>query len=123
MFLSVAELAQMRADVANMLPDSAVIYGANAVYDGAGGVTETSTAVTGGTVACRVDPIKSKGSNVVIDPAREGLDFEYMITMPYDAPIAANRTIVTGGNTYEVVGLAREHSWNVSRRALVNRVG
>jgi hypothetical protein len=123
MFLSTAELAQMRSDVANMLPDTAIIYAITSTVDGAGGATFGTAAVTGGTVACRVDPNGVGKNRVIVEPARQGLMAEYIITLPYNAPISAGNQVATGGNTYQVVDLVRDHSWNVSRRALANRIG
>ncbi len=121
--LSNAELARLRADLARLLPDTAVIYAASTSTDGAGGVTETWAPVSGGTVSCRVDPLTRRRSDNVIQAAsRQSLAVDYQITLPYDAPIAAHRRIVTGGRTYDVVQLASEHSWSVSRRVLAARV-
>lgn len=120
MTISDAQLARMRAQIP--LPDTAVISAMTAVSDGAGGWTETWATVTGGTVACRLDPIRSSSSGIVTVPGREGLIVQYQLTTEYDAPLAVNRRVTIGGDTYEVVQLADDHSWNVSRRALLSRI-
>lgn len=120
MTISDAQLARMRAQVP--LPDTAVISSMTAVADGAGGWTETWAAVSGGTVACRLDPVKGGNSGIVTVPGREGLIVQYQLTTEYDAPLAVNRRVTIGGDVYEVVQLSDDHSWRVSRRALLSRI-
>lgn len=115
------QLAAMRDDVANLLPGTAIISSMTAVADGAGGWAETWAAVSGGTVACRLDPVTGR-SGIVTVPGREGLIVQYQLTVPYDAPIAVNRRVTVGGDTFEIVQLSDDHSWRVSRRALLSRI-
>lgn len=120
MTISDAQLARMRAQVP--LPDTAVISAMTAVADGAGGWAETWAAVSGGTVAARLDPINSRSTGIVTVPGREGLIVQYQLTTVYDAPLAVNRRVTIGGDVYEIVSLSDAHSWNVSRRALLSRI-
>lgn len=121
-FLTDAQKAKMRADVLKMLPDTAVIQ-AGTVLSGTGGRwTEDYAPVTDGTVACRLDPMNSAGDRLGVDQSQETLDVQYQLTVPYDAPLNDNNRVVINGNTYEVLQLDRDHSWNVSRRAIVNEV-
>jgi SPP1 family predicted phage head-tail adaptor len=121
--LSNAELDRLRSDLARLLPDTAVIYASSASNDGAGGQTESWSPVSGGTVACRVDPLNNRSKqNVISAPNRRGLHVDYLITLPYNAPIAAHRRIAISGTTYDIVHIAADHSWNISRRVLVARV-
>lgn len=120
MTISDAQLARMRAQVP--LPDTAVIQAMTATPDSAGGWVETWATVTGGTVACRLDPVGSKGEAVQTAQLREGLRVDYQLTTEYDAPLAVNRRVIIGGDTYEVVQLSDDHSWRVSRRALLSRI-
>lgn len=118
--ISDAQLARMRAQVP--LPDTGVIQAMTATPDNAGGWTETWAAVTGGTVLCRLDPITSRSDAVQTAQAREGLQVDWQATFPYDAPLAVNRRVIINGDTYEVTQLSDDHSWRVSRRALVARI-
>lgn len=117
-FLGAADLTRMRAEVARMLPGAAIIQELTAASDGAGGVTETWAAVTGGTVACRIDPLR-RVAQIESTGMAEAIVLEYQVTLPYDAPISAQNRLVIEGTAYEVRQLDAVHSWNVSRRARV----
>lgn len=121
LFLSTDDLAQMRADVERMLPDTAVIKAVTRTSDGAGGWSESWSPVTGGTVACRLDPM-TKSERWAARAGQEMLAVQYQLTVPYDAPLAADRQVVVGGSVYEVVQMDVDHSWNVSKRATVREV-
>lgn len=126
-FLSADQLAQMRQQVSiGMLPDTCVIMlagTAQIVIDDGGGFTEVPTAATAGTVACRVDPIGQSSTSVLEEASlQEILPVQYQLTVPYDAPLAPNCKVVTAGRTYQVVKLEIDHSWNVSRRAIMVEV-
>lgn len=115
------DLTQMRADVSELLPDTAVITAPSWVSDGAGGGSQSYTPVSGGTVACRLDPVP-KLQMTMEAASREVLTVKYILTVPYDAPLAVDYRVTTGGNTYDVVHLDIDHSWRVSRRAIVAAV-
>ena len=119
-FLSDAQLATMRSDVARMLPGTAIIHAFVAAANSAGEWSETWTAVSGGTVACRLDPIKAQ--NIVMAGGAEGFKVDYQLTLPYDAPIDVGHRVTYAGNAYEVRQLSDLHSWNVSVRAQVSKV-
>lgn len=120
-WLTDGDLALMRADVAFMLPDVAVIQTKTLTSDNAGGWAETWTAVTGGTVACRVDPLKSRES-VDYTAKREALIRKWQVTLPYNAPIVPEARLVIGGVSYDVTVIHDVHSDNVSRRCEVAEV-
>ena len=123
MFLSDAELNEFRVDVAMMLPGTAIISAGTVTVDGSGFPVETYAPVAGGTVACRIDPLKSRGDRLREQIGRETLTEMYQLTVPWDAPIAdVNLRVESAGRTYEVVQLDTFHSWNVSRRAIVSIV-
>ena len=120
-FLSADMLSQMRADVANMLPDTAVIQTFGTVAqssDGFAGGTYTAT----GTVVCRLDPL-GKNAAVRLALEREVTAYTYQLTVPYDTALVHNARVVVNSNTYEVIQLDVDHSWNVSKRAIVERLG
>ena len=122
-FLSSADLAQMRADVAYMLPGTCIIKlvgTAQITVDSAGGWTETPAAATAGTVACRVDPVKTSSSQLMTtQQLQELVGIQYRLTVPYNAPLAPNCQVEYLSRTYQVVELEIDHSWNVSRRAIM----
>ena len=120
-WLSDAELVQMRLDVAGMLPDVAIIQTVTLTSDGAGGHSSVWSAVTGGTVACRVDPLQTRES-VDYTANRETLIRKWQVTLPYDAPIVPDARLVIGGVTYDVTLIHDVHSWHVSRRCEVAEV-
>lgn len=115
-------LTYMRNQLATLLPDTAIIQSLARASDGAGGWTETWAAVTGGTVSARLDPITSRSDAVQTAQAREGLRVDFQLTTEWDAPIAVNRRVVINSDTYEIVQMTDDHSWRVSRRALVARL-
>lgn len=120
MFLTNAQLARFRADVLKMLPDTAVIEAYTRASDGAGGWSETWAPVTGGTVAARLDPLTTRNSQA-IESGQEVLVSQRQLTLPYDAPIDDESRVVIHGETYDVVTLDEDHSWRVSRRAVVTK--
>jgi hypothetical protein len=119
-WISDSDLSLMRADVAFMLPDVAIIQTVARVSDGAGGWAETWTAVTGGTVACRVDPLKRDAIDYTAK--REALIRKWQVTLPYNAPIVPEARLLIGGVTYDVTVIHDNHSDNVSRRCEVAEV-
>jgi hypothetical protein len=52
----------------------------------------------------------------------EKMQIEYKLTLPYGTAIDVHYRVSTAGNTYDVVMLAKEHSWAVSVRAYIARV-
>jgi len=120
-WLSNDDLIQMRADVSEMLPDTAVISAPSWVSDSAGGGSQSYTPVTGGTVACRVDPLPKVQMDLLV-AGGEALTVKYVLTLPHDAPMAVDYHVTTGGNTYEIIHMDIDHSWRVSRRAIIAEV-
>ncbi len=119
--ISSRQLARMRADVLRMLPDTGTILGATYVSDGEGGGSVSYSPVTGGTVPYRLDPMNSRQSVEEV-AGREALISEFILTTPYDTPLAADRRFATASFVYEIRALMDDHSWRVSRRARVARI-
>lgn len=119
-FLSEPELASFREDMARMLPGTAIIQSFVTAANSAGEWAETWTAVTGGTVACRLDPIKAQ--NIVTAGGAEAFKVDYQLTVPYDAPLVVGNRVSVDSVIYEVRQLSNAHDWNVSIRAQVARV-
>lgn len=120
--ISTAQLAKMRSQVLELLPGTCVIQSPTNSTGSMGGVTQTYAAVAGGTVACRVDPLGNTSAEIALYAQRETTKIIQRLTVPYDAPLAPNYRVVTGGNTYEVVSINAVHSWNVSKRAIITEV-
>ena len=93
-------MSQIRSTVNGFLPDMGTIQSFAAVSDGAGGFTEQWTPVTSGTVSARVLPMTY--SQVEVLSAAEGVRVEYIVVLPYDAPINVGNRISTGGAAYNV---------------------
>ena len=74
-----------------------------------------------GTVTCRVDPLPKK-DKIELLAASPRMMIDYLITFPYGTTIDVHYRVVTGENTYEITGLAKDHSWAVSVRAYISRV-
>lgn len=119
-FLSDAQLAKMRSDVARMLPGTAIIQAFVATTTN-GRTTETWTAVSGGTVSCRCDPMNQR-SQIETAGGAEGFKVEWQLTLPYNAPIVVGNRVVYDGDVYQVRQLSENHSWQVSTRAIIARV-
>lgn len=122
MLLSESELTAMRADVAQMLPQTAVISAPTWVSDGSGGGTVTHSAVTGGTVACRLDPLSLRSKEASLTAGQETLLVGYRATFPYDAPLAQNYQVVVDSHTYQIMQLDADHAQRVSRRAILQEM-
>lgn len=119
--LSLEALTRMREQFAQFLPDIALIQRLAIVSDSAGGWSELWVLEPGGTVKCRLDPVYSREQiETVAD--RESTVTEYIITVPYDAPLAPSRRVVVNNVNYQVRTLLTDHSWRVARRAYVSRV-
>lgn len=121
--ISDAQLDGMRAQVALMLPGTAVIsekvMGAADPYGG----TVSWSAVAGGTVSCRVDPLgQNSSSELDVNLSKETLTIMYQCTLPWDAPIVPDNRLTIAGEDYEVVQMSVDHSWNVSKRCIITRV-
>lgn len=110
------QLNAMREQVAQLLPDSCTIQQTANTKDGKGGFTEAWTTVA--TVACRLDPM-DKPVQPETTAGREAIKNQRRLTVPWDAPIAVNRRVIIGSETYEIRDLSDDSSWRVARRAIV----
>lgn len=117
--ITTRQLAKMRQQVEDRLPDTCVIQASTNAVDTGGAFEKTWAAVTGGTVACRVDRLGQAQILNQVDALREQIEVRYQLTVPYDAPLAANYRVVHNTKTYDVLQLDIDHSWNVSKKAIV----
>ena len=117
-----AELADLRSQILGLQPDTAVIQESAYASDGAGGGTITWSAVTDGTVSCRIDSLRQTMVNVLTEAQQERFRVVYQATFPYDAPIAADRRVVINDITYEIVVMYDDHSQRLVRRAVLGEL-
>ena len=119
--LSASQLARMRTQASALLYSTGVLQAATLTPDGAGGVSESWAAVTGGTVACRLDPL-GLTSRQNVAALRESAVAAYRLSTPHDSPLAEGQQVVVGGNTYQVLQFDVDHDQRVLRRAIVAEV-
>lgn len=117
--LSVRELAQLRADIGELLPDTCDILAITRTSDGAGGWSETTSTVASA-VPCRLDfpnPGKEVVSNASNTPFKTGT-----LSMAYDQTVTTANQILKGGVTYNVIGVNAGQSWIGVVRCVVEAV-
>lgn len=119
-----SNLTDWQRDMMNpLLPGTCVISSATYTKDSAGANIVSYAAVSGGTVACRLDPLgNSTAKEMTTILGREALNRARFLTVPYDAPLAIDRRITIDSKTYEVATLVDEHSARAVRRAIVVRM-
>ncbi len=115
-----AMLASMRDTIP--LPNTAIIKEKSVVNDGGGGRTVSYAAVSGGTVACRLDPVETSTDQDMELIGRQILEQKYRLTVPHDAPLVAHCRVAVDSVDYEVIQLNEAHDWNVAVRATVQVV-
>ena len=113
--LSAAELAAIRADVANMLPSTCDLLAVARTSDGQGGFTETWGTATAD-VACRLDYVR--GLKAYYGGALQPYT-GWMLTLPYDTAISTAYRVLHNGVTYTVTGEDSHKDWPVSVRVMV----
>lgn len=104
------------------LPDRCVISGYTAgSADSMGGWTG-GTAITGGTVACRVSPTQLQPDELQF-AGQLGEVQVYLITLPAETTIQPADQITSSGVTYEVIAPRGPRTWEISRRVVAVKVG
>ena len=119
--LNEATLARMRQQFAQFLPDTCLIERPTRVADGGGGWLENWVLVSGGTVKCRLDPLYSRAQSETV-AAQTAFQSDYVLTVPFDAPLTSENRVVLNGVAYRVRWLVSDHSWRVGKRAYVSRM-
>lgn len=117
--LTARELADLRADMVELMPGTAVIERPTETVDNAGIPKQSWAAV--GTVICRVDPAYRMDSRGVVAD-REAARVYFTMTVPWDANIAEGDRVVVSGDTLEIVQLYDIHEMRVSKRAQLARI-
>jgi len=116
--LTARELAQMQADIYDLLPDLCDILSAAYTADSEGGFTEAWGTATAG-VHCRIDYRSGRETMTggAIQPYSKAV-----LSIPYNTPINLTNRIKSGGYTWAVKSINDGQSWMAVKRAELERV-
>ena len=115
--LTVKELAQMREDIEDLMPGVCDILSVAYTSDGEGGMAETwGTALAN--VACRLD--YRSGSEKVTGGAIQSYS-KAVLSLPYTTTISTKNRIQIGAYIWSVKSVNEGQSWDVVRRAELER--
>ena len=116
--LTARELAQMRADIEDLMPDTCDILSVAYTSDGEGGMTEAwGTALAD--VACRVD--YRSGSEKMTGGAIQPYN-KAVISLPYTTALTTKHRVKLDDFVWAVLSINEGQSWDVVRRAELERV-
>ena len=118
--LSTGELTRMRDVAEDMLPSTCTRSRVTYTTNGAGGYTDTSSDVT---YSCRVAP--GAPYNYPMEPkVAEKLENTsvWTIILPHDADVIVEDTIEVSSETYQVLGVHDNKTWQAALRALCSKV-
>jgi hypothetical protein len=115
--ISPAEMDRLRADVVRLtLPDRCVIW-AQAETVAPTGAVERTWAEAASDVPCRLDPIELRAQMGAAE--RTGIEDEYVLSLPWDAPVESDSRIEIAGVRYQINSLHERHSLRAVTRARV----
>lgn len=118
--LSTTRLAHMRARVLDLMPDTYNLQQPVRTVDDAGGwiddivLVEYNDSVD---IPCRIDPTRQYRQGDVFE--QEIVISDFIITVPYDAPLVEDHIIECNETEYEIKKLMDTHSWNAVKRAFI----
>ncbi len=116
--LTARELAQMREDIEDLMPDTCDILSVAYTSDGEGGMTETwGTALAD--VACRID--YSSGSEKMTGGAIQSYS-KAGLSVPYTTALTTKHRVKLDDFVWAVLSVNEGQSWDVVRRAELERV-
>ena len=123
--LTVSELTDIRADIADLMPDTCTIRQIAYANDAIGAPARSfSDRATG--VSCRLDPVDSitlTGKEIVSSKKNyiitEGM---FVLTLPHDTTIEETDRVLHSGITYEVVHVDDDKSWQASVRCVLKTI-
>lgn len=116
--LTARELAQMRADINDLLPDTCDILSVAYTADGEGGFTEAWGTATAN-VACRID--YRSGTERLASGAIQPYS-KAVLSVPYSTTISKTNRVKSGGYTWAIISLNDGQSWQAVKRAELERV-
>jgi head-tail adaptor len=116
--LTARELAQMRADIEDLMPDVCDILSVTYVSDGEGGMTETWGTVSAD-VKCRVD--YRSGSEKMTGGAIQPYS-KAVLSLPYSTTISTTNRVKMDAYVWSVLSVNNKQSWDAVRRAELERV-
>lgn len=116
--LSARELAQMRADIEELMPDTCDILEVAYTSDGEGGMTEAWGTATA-SVTCRLD--YRSGTEKITGSAIQPYS-KAVLSIPYDETLTTSNRVYANGYTFAVVSVNAGQSWDVVTRAELERV-
>jgi len=116
--LTVKELAQMREDIEDLMPDTCNILSVAYTSDGEGGMAETWGTATAN-VACRID--YRSGSEKMTGGAIQSYS-KAVISLPYTTAITTKHRVKLDAYIWSVKSVNEGQSWDVVRRAELERV-
>ena len=119
--LTAAELASIRADIAELLPDTCIIITVTNTADGQGGYTQGTAAA--GTVDCRLDAkiINSLRSSERLAAGGIQPFHQFILTVPYDTNITPDNIVQKGTEVYNVISVDADKSWKGAVRVILER--
>jgi hypothetical protein len=112
----------MQNVIADMLPTTCNILSEALAADGQGGQTSTWGTVSAN-VPCRLDEQSQRGINQLTTSGgalREA--HRFVLSLPYDTTIGAHDRVECGGNTYHVISVNDNISWQAVARAVLELV-
>ena len=116
--LTARELAQMRADIEDLMPDECDILSVAYTSDGEGGLTESwGTAVAN--VPCRLD--YRSGRENIAGAAVQSYN-KAVLSLPYSTEIETTNRVQIDTSVWSVISVNHKQSWDAVRRAELERV-
>lgn len=116
--LTARELAQMQADIYDLLPDLCDILSVAYTSDSEGGFTEAWGTATAD-VKCRIDYRSGRESMTggAIQPYSKAV-----LSVPYNTALSLTNRVKSGTYTWAIVSLNDGQSWQAVKRAELERV-
>jgi len=116
--LTARELAQMQADILDLLPDTCDILSEAYTADSEGGFTEAWGTATAG-VHCRID--YRSGSEKMTGGAIQPYS-KAVLSIPYNTPISLTNRVKSGDYIWAVKSINDGQSWKAVKRVEMERV-
>ena len=116
--LTARELAQMQADILDLLPDTCDILSVAYTSDSEGGFAEAWGTATAG-VKCRID-YRSGRENMMggaIQPYSKAV-----LSVPYNTTISLTNRVKSGDYVWSILSINEGQSWQAVKRAELERV-